>query len=209
MKVEFLECKFIGKAKLNSAQIKQLPKDICIGSSIQFIDLIPEIKKQTKGKLIKTNNSTYKGQVLGCSKIKNNCKNLLYIGDGNFHAWQLRNEFEGNIFTFNPFNKKLSKVVSLDKYKKRQKGMLLKFLNSNTIGVIISKKPGQRYGDINKLIKKYPDKKFYKFVFDTIDYQQLNNFNFIDIWVNTACPRIGFEDSYEFKLSLINVEEII
>jgi 2-(3-amino-3-carboxypropyl)histidine synthase len=190
---------------------------------VQFLDSLESIKSQiekTKRKvsLIETNNAKYCGQILGCSKIKsmkNKSKNfdaidaILYIGDGNFHPVQMKLEFPGKVFAYNPFSKKLTEIIDVDKYEKREKGMLLKFLTSKNIGIIISTKPGQRFGDINKLMKKYPDKKFYRFLFDTIDYHQLENFNFIDIWVNTACPRIGVEDAEENKLKIINIEKII
>ena len=54
----------------------------------------------------------------------------------------------------------------------------------------------------SKLEKKYPDKKFYTFVAETIDYAQLDNFNFIEAWINTACPRI------EEDIKVLNIEDL-
>ncbi len=56
---------------------------------------------------------------------------------------------------------------------------------------------------LSQLEKKYKNKRFYKFVFDTLDYSQLENFPFIECWVNTACPRI-FDD----LRSIINIQDI-
>jgi diphthamide synthase subunit DPH2 len=39
-------------------------------------------------------------------------------------------------------------------------------------------------------------------VCDTFDYSELENFNFIECWVNTMCPRVA-ED-----INVLNVEDI-
>jgi diphthamide biosynthesis enzyme Dph1/Dph2-like protein len=57
---------------------------------------------------------------------------------------------------------------------------------------------------INELKKKYKDKKFYMFAFDTLQASYLDNFPFIQCWVNTACPRI-FED---FREKMANLEDL-
>jgi len=56
---------------------------------------------------------------------------------------------------------------------------------------------------LDLLKKKYEDKKFYTFIAETIDLNQLENFPFIECWVNTACPRIA-----EDKKGMININEI-
>lgn len=53
----------------------------------------------------------------------------------------------------------------------------------------------------NKFNGEYPNKKFYIFIADTIDYNQLNDFPFIEAWVNTACPRI------EEDFRMVNIEK--
>ncbi len=214
MEIIFAEARAKRKFKLSDNALKLLPKNIGLCSSIQFLDSLEGIKKQLKGsgrnaELITANNTPYKGQILGCSKFKNlNFDAVLYIGDGVFHPLQLKSEFKGDVFTYNPFSKTIKKIENIKKYKKREQGMLIKFLNATNIGIIISTKPGQKFGNYKALIKNYPEKKFYKFLFDTIDFEQLKNFNFVNVWVNTACPRIGFEDSFENKLNIINIERI-
>jgi diphthamide biosynthesis enzyme Dph1/Dph2-like protein len=55
------------------------------------------------------------------------------------------------------------------------------------------------------LERKYPDKKFYLLLFDTLDFAQLENFNFIECFVNTACPRISYDDSEKFAKKVVDV----
>lgn len=215
MEIKFVEARYKGKIELNDKQIDKLPNQIGLCSSVQFVESLKNISKQLSKKdkkvsLIETNNGFYKGQILGCSIIKNkNFDAILYIGDGRFHPIQMKSEFNKKVFAYNPFSKVLNEVTGVEKYFKREKGMLIKFLNSKQIGIILSTKPGQRFGDYKKLIRKYPKKKFYKFISDNINFNQLQNFNFIEIWVNTACPRIGLEDSFENKLKIINIEKIL
>ena len=82
----------------------------------------------------------------------------------------------------------------------------MKFHTSKNIGVLISKKPGQLDLKPLNLEKRFPKKKFYFFLADEIRKEDLENFNFIDIFVNSACPRIAY-DEFE-NISLINLEDI-
>ena len=38
---------------------------------------------------------------------------------------------------------------------------------------------------------------------------QLENFNFIDVWVNTACPRVSFDDQEKFVKGVINLNDAL
>ena len=57
------------------------------------------------------------------------------------------------------------------------------------------------------LEKKFSDKKIYFFVDDTVSLNQLENFNFIDMWINTACPRIAIDDAEWFSRGVINLND--
>ena len=85
----------------------------------------------------------------------------------------------------------------------KRKAQLIKFHSSKEIGIIVSTKPGQnKLEEAKKLKNKFPDKNFYFILFDNIDYNQLENFNFIEAWVNTACPRI------EEDVKVLNIEAL-
>ena len=93
--------------------------------------------------------------------------------------------------------------------KKKVKGAKLKFLTSKNIGVLISIKPGQnQMKKALKLKQKYKNKEFYFLIADTISFTQLENFPFIDCFINTACPRISFDDSQKIGKPIINIEDI-
>jgi diphthamide biosynthesis enzyme Dph1/Dph2-like protein len=59
-----------------------------------------------------------------------------------------------------------------------------------------------------ELQDEYPEKEFFYFVDNTYDFSMLDDFNFVDVWVNTACPRISFEDSIKMEAPIVNMEDI-
>jgi len=206
MKTLFIEAKYDKPVQISEKIEEKLPSSLGLVSSIQFIDSLPLIKKQLKNK-----KTIIGGQILGCNvknaeKIKNNVDAFLYIGDGRFHPLGVALATKKPVYKFDPITQLFDKIddIDIETYKNRKKGALLKFFNADTVGVLVSTKSGQ-YFDINQLVslkKKYPQKKFYTFIADTIDYGQLENFPFIQTWVNTACPRI------EEDIKVVNISEI-
>jgi len=57
------------------------------------------------------------------------------------------------------------------------------------------------------LKKSLKDKEVYLFISDTVDFSQLENFPFIDCWVNTACSRI-MDDMEKFPRPLVDLADI-
>ena len=216
MKTLFLEAKYTGKINLNKIKLDKLPDNLGLITTVQFVDHLDEIKQYLieKGKkpLVGKGKQIYPGQILGCDpssseKIKDDVDAFIYIGTGKFHPLIVAIHTDKPLFTLNPISGEFKKLdeKEINTYKKRKKGALLKFLSADTIGILISTKKGQYYNPkkLESLEKKYPKKKFYKFIAETIDYNQLENFPFIQAWVNTACPRI------EEDISIVNVKDII
>ncbi len=208
MKTLFIKAKYSKPIKLSKKIAEKLPSRVGLISSVQFLGHLPSIKKLLNQKMKKI---IIGGPILGCNvknaeKIQNKVDAFLYIGDGSFHPLGIAIKAKKPAFQFNPLNNEFRKIgeQDIESYEKRKKAAYIKFLHAENVGIILSTKPGQYY-DINKLNqleKKYKNKKFYKFITDTIDYNQLENFPFIQAWLNTACPRID-ED-----ISILNIEEI-
>lgn len=200
MKTLFLEAKWKGKVELDEKMIKKLPAKLCLIASVQFVDHLEDVKKQLEKKnkkvFLKKGKQKHFGQVLGCDfSAVGKEKVVLYIGDGNFHP--LGAALTGKeVFCFNPINKRFSKVSKkeVESYNKKKKAAYVRFLSSDKIGVLVSSKQGQnKLKEALKLKNKFKDKEFYYFVFDTLDLKEVENFPFIEAWVNSACPRI-FDD---------------
>ncbi len=217
MRVGFIEARYKEKVILPINVIKKLPKEIALFTTVQFIDSLEDIKKQLENnnikiKLYKVKHTQYPGQILGCSIEKFDSQNFLYIGDGQFHpkALLLKNP-KANVYVYDPLNKKFFIISEKEviPWLKRKKIALVKFLSSENVGILISTKPGQnKLEEALKLKNKFPEKNLYFFLFDTLDFNELENFPFIEVFINTACPRIAYDDSVRTKKAIINLEDI-
>ena len=220
MKLMFVEARYKKLISIEKHVLK-LPKRIGLVTTVQFIGQLKKIQsaleKQDKVVFLGTGKHTaYQGQVLGCDvdaavSVEKNVDAFLYIGSGSFHPTAISLKTKKQVFTFNPLTEKFSMVdrKEAEKINKKRKGALIKFLSSKEIGVIITTKPGQeQLKEALELKNKFRDKSFYFLIFDTIDFGQLENFPFVECFVNTACPRIALDDSVRINKAIINLEDI-
>jgi diphthamide biosynthesis enzyme Dph1/Dph2-like protein len=121
------------------------------------------------------------------------------------------------VFIFSPVTKEFRELdySFVKKYEAQTQAGLNRFFHAKNVGILISTK-GQSMGKINPnpdlkmkpvdyLKKRKDDKTYYVFAFDTLNHQELENFNFIDCWVNTACSRIRDDEN----VKVVNIEDIM
>ena len=236
MKVLFLDAPYKGKVKLNKETIEYLKnnnlKTVALYASVQFCNNLEKIKQQLTELNIQVLSSQAKRtnaahQILGCDNYHDslNLKNeqlesidaYLYIGDGRFHPYALVYAQKDNkevkpVICNDPIGKNFSLFTenNLKTILKKYKASLIKFLSADSIGIIVTIKPGQeQFKPSLVLEKKYLDKKFYYFIDNNVSFDQLENFPFIKVWVNTACPRIGFDDQEKFLKGVINLNDAV
>lgn len=193
MKIVFIPAKT--KVKLNKEaflqEISVLPKTFAIAYSIQF----KEHAREVKALLSKEHKVTSLVQVLGCSnpKFHAETKAILLMGSGKFHAVSLA--FESGLPVYVWEHNKITKVTEAEvgALEKKKHAARAQFLHANTIGVVISNKPGQeRLARALALREKFPEKIIYFFLENNVPINEFENFQ-IDCWVNTACPRMNFD----------------
>ncbi len=220
MKTLFIEAKSNIKIELPASVIKKIKETtntLGLFTTVQFYDNLEHLKKQLSDAGIKVKtflgqHSKYEGQILGCSIMNFDADTFLYVGDGKFHpeALVIKNP-EKEIFCYDPFTKQLTTLdrTAINKGLQRHKAALAQFYTKQKIGILVSTKPGQFYLQKARALKKqFPDKKFFIFFGSTIDFGQLENFPFIEVWVNTACPRISYTDYMKFPKPVVDVDEI-
>jgi len=83
----------------------------------------------------------------------------------------------------------------IEAMKMKLKTSLIKFLNAENMGIIVSVKPGQFNLNLaiklkEKLLKK--KKNAFIFISNNINTAEFENFN-IDSWVNTACSGLTYD----------------
>jgi len=167
-------------------------------TTIQFLDQVKKIKNK---------NFIFGGQILGCNiqnaeKIKNKVDSFLYIGSGKFHPITVALKLKKQVYIANPITNEFSKInkEEIIGLEKRKKGKLNKFYSSNSYGILVSTKKGQY--NLKKALKLNEKlKNSYIFIFDNLDTNEFENFNMIDMWINTACSRIEGKN-------IINLEDL-
>jgi 2-(3-amino-3-carboxypropyl)histidine synthase len=166
-------------------------------------------------------------QILGCDAYHDafdtdvfaHAHSLLYIGDGLFHPKalllaQIYHKSIKPVIIYDPISKKTT-VISKENIQQQIDQMrvnLKKYINAKTVGILVTVKPGQQYLENAKKLKEQlhkQGKKAYIFIDDDIQLFLLENYPFIDCWVNTACPRIGLDDHVTIRQPLINIREAI
>lgn len=232
MKFFFVEAFYDEEIKLSKESLKILSgkKTVALFASVQFVKL-DKVKGQLKDEGINVIGSKAKrtstgNQILGCDcysssfedkEVFNKADIVLYIGDGLFHPKALLlaqkdNKTKKEVLIFDPISKTSSILTQKDieKQNKKYNANLVRYMYAKNVGLLVSTKTGQQYLKSALSLKensKDKDKTFYLFVGDTLDMREMENFPFIDAWVNTACPRIGFDDIVNFKQPMININD--
>lgn len=162
----------------------KLKGKIGLVSNIQHLHKLEEAKTFLKDSLIA-------GQVLGCDvrnakAIEDKVDCFLYIGTGKFHPIGIALETKKPVYIANPLTNEFYKLndEEIESYKKKLKGKQIKFLSSKNKGTLVSLKWGQNN------LKRALEMPYPIFIFNTLNLYELENFPEIDVWINTACPRI-------------------
>ena len=177
---------------------------VAIVSTIQYLHSQKDIARTLKG-------AVAAGPVLGCSMVRSrgvDC--FLYVGSGLFHPINIRMTTGKDVFTYDPETRQSGKVSDADveRIVKKKRGAMIRFLSSERIGILVSLKEGQdRMKEAQALRKSLSDegKHPYIFVFSTLDPAGLEAFPYIEVFVNTACPRIAEDD---LPRPAVNIDDI-
>lgn len=216
MKTLFVSAKCKFPIFFNSINFNSLPSKIGLISTVQFSNLLPELRKELekKGKKI----FVYKNpNILGCNaisaeKIQDKVDAFLFLSSGEFHILHAASKINKPIFQFNPITKEFSKFDAnkTKAIKDKQEQLKKKFVLAKNIGILITTKPGQqKLKDSIKLKEKleHQGKNVFMFIANNLDLNQFENFPEISIYVNTACPGLMLDS--DKIINLDQVEQIL
>jgi 2-(3-amino-3-carboxypropyl)histidine synthase len=217
MKLTFVDVRYKAPITLPADFLAQLPKKVVLFLNIQFHHQYQEIKKQLEdaGKeviTVRPKHAWHEGQILGCSVEDWDAgqEAFVYIGDGLFHPKALVFKNDEKVFIFDPKTHKTRVLTKQDveQILRAQKGAMATFYTSKNIGVLVTTKYGQtRMKPALKLQEKFPDKTFYFLLADVIDFRKLEDFPFIECFINTACPRV-MDDNEKVPKPMLNIEDL-
>ena len=212
-KILFVEArKKFNQKEIRFTRLDSLPEgEISLAATIQYIDLIKPVKEylESKGrKVLVEKGAYYEGHVLGCnpSAFDSSKEVLLLLCDGKFHALNNSLILNKPLFVFNTQTLEQINEEDLNIYKRKKKAKQMKFLREEKVGLIISTKQGQKT-KAHKVMKEKIEKagkRVYLFEADNIDIGDLDNFNDIRLWINTACFGLALDDP-----RIINFQDII
>lgn len=220
MKVFVVEAKYEDKIIIPEKIIKKLPKNVTLALSIQYIDNAKEIVKQLNTYGIKVNlfkgyHSKYSGQMIGCDMVKD-CQGgeaFFYVGDGLFHPYTLIMRSECQAHCYFPYSGeyKLIGEKEVKQIVQRHTAAQFKLVQAKNIGIIATTKYGQNNLKSALELKKFlkEKKKVTVFISDTLDFNELENFPFVEIWINTMCPRISYDDQLKFRKLVLDIRDAI
>lgn len=197
MKTLYIEA--VRKINLNESKLteleKILPSTIYIAYSVQYKLLAEQVRRKLNKKVLGFS------QVLGCSELKTK-DNILFIGDGRFHALNLAISSGKQVYIFD--NNNINKITEneIEQYRMREKGKYLRFLTSDKVGILVSIKPGQENLSLALRLKKDIKKKSYIFLADNINPAELENFS-LPIYINTACSSLEMDSGKIINFNLI------
>ena len=202
--------------------LSSLPERIGLAATVQHLATAEGIARRLRrmGKsplFLKGAHAACSGQVLGCSTFPeselSSVDAILFIGSGSFHAKALSFRTGKSVITYNPLSGEMAALGQddIDALRKRERAGLAAFHAAKRVGVLFSTKSGQSalqlgIGDAETLASRFPDKEFFLLVDNTLSLQALEDFPFIDCFVNTACPNLAFDEG--FPRPVVNAEAL-
>jgi 2-(3-amino-3-carboxypropyl)histidine synthase len=203
-------------------------REISLAGTANYASKFPEVKEFLESKGFEVHLGEPKGriklpgQVLGCnySTVSHpgidrpaESKAVLFIGDGEFHARGAAIYTGKKVYFFNPLADEF-KIIGKDFVDDFLRKRILKVSKAmegveKGIGIIVSSKMGQkRLGLARKLKAEAVERGMNAAIlyFNEVTPESLANFSY-GVYVNTACPRITYDDLDRFEKPILSPQE--
>jgi len=161
---------------------------------------------------------SYPGQVSGCDysnvkSIADDVEVFLFIGGGRFHALGIALSTSKPTLIADPYEKRVYSInAEAQKILKQRWACVEEAKRAKTFGVLIGLKVGQRRFDEALKIKEIArrnGKQAFLFAIREILPEALMEFPQVDVYVNTACPRVSLDAPSKFLKPVLNVNEFM
>jgi len=152
-------------------------------------------------------------QVLGCdeSNITDKSSPIVFIGDGYFHADNISYIHKHqDIYVINPLARATEKRSLNELFLRQRYAAIAKAMECKSFGILVSTKAGQNRIRLARSIKHKLEgigKSAYIFASDYINENYLLGVA-VECYINTACPRIAYEDFTSFKKPILSATEV-
>ncbi len=155
------------------------------------------------------------GQVLGCNYSVRvpDADTHLYIGTGRFHPLGLSFSLMRDVVVYNPSTGQVDMIdeKERDDFLRKRFAAIVKAEECSKIGIIVSRKKGQRRMKTAKALQRIGEKEGKEIIIvevDEIKKRSIDDLG-LECAVNTACPRIALDDSGNYDTVLLTPDELM
>ena len=148
-----------------------------------------------------------RGQVLGCSYASARAagtSQFLYVGTGVFHAIGVGLATGARVVALDPYTG-TAEEADPSRLLRRRFAQIEKARQAETVGIILSTKTGQRREELARRLASLSP------AADIICMQEVSPDSLLnlgyDCYVNTACPRLAYDDQVRFPMPVLSPPE--
>jgi 2-(3-amino-3-carboxypropyl)histidine synthase len=148
-----------------------------------------------------------RGQVLGCSfnaAKAGSTDEILFVGTGVFHPIGIALATRSRVTALDPVTG-LAQEVNGDVLMRRRFAVMEKARDARNAGIIVSTKSGQQRMDLARRLESLSPTAVIV-TMQEVSPDELLNLGF-DCYVNTACPRLAYDDQVRFPVPVLSPQE--
>lgn len=147
------------------------------------------------------------GQVLGCSyeaARRTGAEEILYVGTGVFHPLGVAMATGARVVALDPCTQ-TAQEIDASRMQRRRFMLIERAREAKTIGIIVSSKSGQNRIEVAEYLSSLHEGAAIILMNEVVP-DQLLNLGF-DAYVNTACPRLSYDDQERFPAPVLTPVE--
>ena len=196
---------------------------IGLATTVQHVQTLDEVREMLirAGKTVVIGDAgrvSYPGQVMGCDysnvkSIANDVEAFLFVGGGRFHALGIALSTSKPTIIADPYqNMAYSIDEEAQKILKQRWASIKEARHAKTFGVLVGLKLGQKRLEDALKIKDMAEKNgktAFLFAIKEILPEALMEFPSVDVYVNTACPRVSLDAPAKFLKPVLTVNEFM
>jgi 2-(3-amino-3-carboxypropyl)histidine synthase len=188
-------------------------KTVCLVTTVQHAHCIPAMERFFSSNGITlyisegSTRTPYRGQVLGCSfhaaRVPG-ADTVLFVGTGVFHAIGCAIATRRRVVALDPLTG-IAQEVNGDTLLRRRFAVIEKARTAQDVGIIISTKSGQQRMALAHHLRSLSPRATLVTMRE-VSPDELLNLGF-DCYVNTACPRLAYDDQVRFPVPVLSPQE--
>jgi 2-(3-amino-3-carboxypropyl)histidine synthase len=182
-------------------------------TTVQHVHLIPAMEAFLHSKRITSivaeggGRTPNRGQVLGCNFAAakaTGADEILFVGTGLFHPIGIALATRARVIALDPLTGAVQEVNG-DSPMRRRFAVMEKARDAKSIGIIVSTKSGQQRMELARRLASLSPHAVIVTMRE-VNPDELLNLGFA-CYVNTACPRLAYDDQVRFPVPVLSPEE--